>query len=54
MTVRELNELTPIQILNYVPQFSQAQGTRASDLGETLVRTRAFNPKKTVYEGSRM
>jgi len=29
----------PIDVVNYVPQFSQAQGLRASDLGQTLVRT---------------
>ena len=29
----------PIDVVNYVPQFSQAQGLRASNLGQTLVRT---------------
>ena len=29
----------PIDVVNYVPQFSQAQGLRASDLGQSLVRT---------------
>ena len=29
----------PIDVINYVPRVSQAQGLRASDLGQTLVRT---------------
>ena len=29
----------PIDVVNYVPQFSQGQGLRASDLGQSLVRT---------------
>ena len=39
MTRKELNELTPIQIMNHVPQFTQAQGIGASCLGQTLQRT---------------
>jgi hypothetical protein len=45
----------PIQVLNYVPQVpSQALGFSATDLGQSLVRTTGFNPRKTVYEDSRM
>ena len=46
----------PIQVINYIPQPipSQNLGYSAADLGETLLRQKACNPKKTVYEGSRM
>ena len=45
----------PIQVMNYMHQVpSQNLGYSAADLGETLVRQKAFNPKKNVYEGSRM
>lgn len=41
----------PIQVLNYVPHVPrQSLGYSAADLGQTLVRTRAFNPKKTIYD----
>jgi hypothetical protein len=53
---KDLKKMTrPIQVINYMPQApSQNLGYSAADLGETLVRQKAFNPKKTVYEGSRM
>jgi hypothetical protein len=37
--MKKLRSMNPIDVVNYVPQFSQAQGLRASDLGQTLVRT---------------
>ena len=54
--IKDLKKMTrPIQVINYMPQApSQNLGYSAADLGETLVRQKAFNPKKTVYEGSRM
>jgi len=54
---KDLKGMTrPIQVINYMPQPvpSQHLGYSAADLGQTLVRQKAFNPKKTVYEGSRM
>ena len=37
--MKNLRSMNPMDVVNYVPQFSQAQGLRASDLGQTLVRT---------------
>jgi hypothetical protein len=37
--MRDLRSMNPIDVVNYVPQISQAQGLRASDLGQSLVRT---------------
>ena len=54
---KDLKKMTrPIQVINYMPRPvpSQNLGYSAADLGETLVLQKAFNPKKTVYEGSRM
>jgi len=53
---KDLKGMTrPIQVINYMHQApSQNLGYSAADLGETLVRQKAFNPKKTVYESSRM
>ena len=55
--IKDLKGMTrPIQVINYMPRPVQTQnlGYSAADLGETLLRQKAFNPKKTVYEGSRM
>jgi len=40
----------PIEVFNYVPKVTQAQGLRASDLGQTLVRTN----RRRVNEMQRM
>ena len=37
--MKNLRSMNPMDVVNYVPQFSQAQGLSASDLGQTLVRT---------------
>jgi hypothetical protein len=37
--MKNLTSMNPMDVVNYVPQFSQGQGLRASDLGQTLVRT---------------
>jgi hypothetical protein len=37
--MKNLRSMNPMDVVNYVPQFSQGQGLRASDLGQTLVRT---------------
>ena len=37
--MKKLRSMNPMDVVNYVPQFSQGQGLRASDLGQTLVRT---------------
>ena len=37
--MKNLRSMNPMDVVNYVPQFSQAQGLRASDLGQSLVRT---------------
>ena len=54
--VVDLREMKiPIQVMNYVPHVpTQNLGYSAVDLGQGLVRTKGFNPRKTVYEDSRM
>jgi hypothetical protein len=37
--MKNLRSMNPMDVVNYVPQFSQGQGLRASDLGQSLVRT---------------
>ena len=54
---KDLKKMTrPIQVMEYMPDVvpSQHLGYSAADLGQTLVRQQAFNPKKTVYESSRI
>jgi len=37
--MKNLRSMNPMDVVNYVPQFSQAQNLRHSDLGQSLVRT---------------
>ena len=37
--MKNLRSMNPMDVINYVPQFSQAQNLRHSDLGQSLVRT---------------
>ena len=37
--MKKLRSMNPMDVVNYVPQFSQAQNLRHSDLGQSLVRT---------------
>ena len=37
--MKNLRSMNPMDVVNYVPQFSQTQNLRHSDLGQSLVRT---------------
>ena len=37
--MKKLRSMNPMDVVNYVPQFSQTQNLRHSDLGQSLVRT---------------
>ena len=37
--MKKLRSMNPMDVVNYVPQFSQTQNLLHSDLGQTLVRT---------------
>ena len=37
--MKKLRSMNPMDVVNYVPQFSQTQNLQHSDLGQTLVRT---------------
>jgi hypothetical protein len=37
--MKNLRSMNPMDVVNYVPQFSQAQNLQHSDLGQSLVRT---------------
>ena len=37
--MKKLRSMNPMDVVNYVPQFSQTQNLQHSDLGQSLVRT---------------